>query len=566
MDTKYDLAIVGLGPRGLYALEQYYLRASQKSTQDLPKTIIFEEQEELGVGKAWSVNQPDANWINIADRSLEPFPSRPAMRLKNQNFPEFPSYLDWLEEVMDHTVSDTKDVFHRRKIMGSYLTQRTASVLEPLQDLWIITIKRSKTTAIHKKNHQFYLATNASEKFVAQKVVLALGHLQTAISDQNQEFQNLAHKDGIHFSVHCYSKEAMDIYAFAKAISIKGLGLSMIDILRMVLEHYKGNFERVDGSIFLKYKAAEEHPVLIPFSLDGLPSVPKPLGKHIDLMFSLDPKSQSELMKTLSVIRDTPDSDVAQLIEPIASEIATVYGNLKQRHCDQNIEKATLVKLIVDWLQDPTLSHDHILDQDLPITNYMRKTCKMAVGAVPPSLDYVVGQTWRQLQGDLYNVFSHKTPAPLLADFIKIDEQTKRYSYGPPVESILQLIALEEAGILNFDFVIDPEIELVDSGFQLSNDTESVTTMAMIDAILSGPDIKEVTDPLVQQLQKDGLAQQVHEKLGFHVDQDATHIVAGQRIEGLYSLGRITKGSIYGVDAILEAFNEEKVKWWRESV
>jgi hypothetical protein len=51
-----------------------------------------------------------------------------------------------------------------------------------------------------------------------------------------------------------------------------------------------------------------------------------------------------------------------------------------------------------------------------------------------------------------------------MKELIALNQNTKRYSYGPPVESILQLIAMQEAGILLLDFVNDPEITLVDEG------------------------------------------------------------------------------------------------------
>ena len=45
MDTTFDLAIVGFGPRGLYMLEQYFLKHSQKEIEQLPKVLIFEKDE-----------------------------------------------------------------------------------------------------------------------------------------------------------------------------------------------------------------------------------------------------------------------------------------------------------------------------------------------------------------------------------------------------------------------------------------------------------------------------------------------------------------------------------------
>ena len=595
MDTTFDLAIVGFGPRGLYMLEQYFLKHSQKEIEQLPKVLIFEKDEELAVGKAWSVHQPDANWINIADRALSSFPARPAVHLNNLTIPGFPGYTAWLQEVMNHEMSDVKDTFHRRKVMGAYLTERNTRFIETLKDLGVVTIIRDRVEGLEKNSTDFLLHVSG-KTYASKKVMLTQGHLPTEMSDENKKFEQHAGRDGIYFSADCYSQEAMDIYAFAKAeqsnsnstssaeldqentgttsnakdpskaIGIKGLGLSMIDVLRMILEHDGGHFEKMDGSYHLKYVGGDQEISIIPYSLDGLPLVPKPLGKHIDDQFSIPEADQSALFENLKHLRDQKNTEIGDLLKPIADVMAQVYLSLKVTFCDQSLDKKECSEIIAAWLEDPDVSHDHILSKELPITEYIQNTCGIAMGDTPPSLDYAVGQMWRQLQPDLYNIFSYKTRPDLLNDFIKVDEQTKRYSYGPPVESMLQLLALEKAGILNLDYVTDPDIKLVPDGFKMVSDNMSTTVHALIDAIQASPDVSETNDLLTNDLLNKNLAQQVSEKLAFHVDQDCTHIVNERRVEGLYSFSRLAKGSIYGVDAILECFNREKIKGWLESL
>ncbi len=600
MGSIFDLAIVGFGPRGLYVLEQYFLKYSEKEVEELPKVLIFEEDEELAVGKAWSVHQPDANWINIADRALKPFPARPAIHLKSLTIPDFPGYTTWLQEVMDHEMSDVKDTFHRRKVMGAYLTQRSIRLVKSLKDLGVIKIIKDRVVGLDKNPNGFTLH-GSGKTYASKRIMLIQGHLPTEMSDENIKFKQHADRDGIYFSADCYSQEAMDIYAFAipiaigteqstnnstssaqqdqqsdgttsnskdpsKAIGIKGLGLSMIDVVRIILEHAGGHFEKKDGSYHLIYVGAEHEFSIIPYSLDGLPLVPKPLGKHIDDQFSLPEADQSALFEQLKHLRDQKNTSIRDLLNPIAGMMTQVYLSLNATFCDHPLDKEKCSKIIADWLENPSTSHHHILSKDLPITEYIQATCGMAMGNTPPSLDYAVGQMWRQRQSDFYNIFSYKTRPDLLNDFIQVDEQSKRYSYGPPVESMLQLLALEEAGILNLDHVTDPDIKLVADGFKMVSGEKSITAHALIDAIQASPDVKETSDPLTIDLMYKNLAGQVSEKLGFQVDRDCTHIVNKERMEGLHSFSRLTKGSIYGVDAILECFNQEKIKGWLESL
>ena len=567
MENTFDLAIVGFGPRGLFAVEQYIEKLAVLQTPRLPKIVIFEQDNLWGTGKAWDVNQTNVNWINIADRALSSFPSRKPFSLQYIDFPLFPDYLSWLAQTMNHKVSDVKDTFHPRKVMGSYLSQRAHSLLERLQSLELIQCVEERVVTINSSGPFFEIKTTAQGTYRSSKTLLTIGHLKTKISSQNKEFATHAAETDAHFSTHSYSKEAKRIYSKAKSLAIKGLGLSMIDIVRMVTQHYKGNFENQNGSIFLNYKSKEVHPIMVPFSLDGLPSVPKPLGKHIDDQFAIDKKRQTTLIKKLKHdVAAEKSIEIDQILQPIAREIGVIYLEQNKLFDQGKISIDFLTTLIVNWLKDPSTASPHFLDPNLPITDYITDTCKMAMGESPASLDYTIGQTWRQLQTYLYDIYSFKIAPATMAQLIKVDEQTKRYSYGPPVESMLQILALENAGILNLKYVSDPEIELVEEGFQLKNDNSKITATAMIDAIIPAANLEEIDDPLVEHLVRNNLAEQVCENLGIRVDLDHTHLIDGKRIEGLYSMGRIIKGNIIGVDAILECFNEEKVKLWLDQI
>ena len=92
MEEDCFLSIIGFGPRGLFALEQFYIAIAGLETDVLPKTRIFESNLVLGVGNAWDVTQSHANWTNISDRDLINFPSRPGFAFSHIDFPSFPSW------------------------------------------------------------------------------------------------------------------------------------------------------------------------------------------------------------------------------------------------------------------------------------------------------------------------------------------------------------------------------------------------------------------------------------------------------------------------------------------
>jgi hypothetical protein len=127
------------------------------------------------------------------------------------------------------------------------------------------------------------------------------------MSDQNKELLKHADQDGNHFIHEPYINEAQKIYADAKQIVIKGLGLAMIDVVRMIMEHHKSSFECKSESIFLKYTGNTDVEI-VPYSLDGLAMVPKPIGKEIDDYF--DPNNAEKEQMLIQLKKNIADGKV----------------------------------------------------------------------------------------------------------------------------------------------------------------------------------------------------------------------------------------------------------------
>jgi hypothetical protein len=70
---------------------------------------------------------------------------RDPFQIKGVDLPLFPSYLGWLETVIDVTMSDQKDTFSNRKVIRAYLTKRVQSVVATLKRLGLVKIyKRTR--------------------------------------------------------------------------------------------------------------------------------------------------------------------------------------------------------------------------------------------------------------------------------------------------------------------------------------------------------------------------------------------------------------------------------------
>ncbi|MUU77005.1 FAD/NAD(P)-binding protein [Winogradskyella endarachnes] len=113
-----QLAIIGLGPRGLYALENVITQLSQHNKEI--QILVFENSKEPGAGHVWQEEQPDSNWINITERALTGLENRPKLHYRNATIEAFPSYHNWCNFTLEPHENDT---FPPRKKLGKYLNE-----------------------------------------------------------------------------------------------------------------------------------------------------------------------------------------------------------------------------------------------------------------------------------------------------------------------------------------------------------------------------------------------------------------------------------------------------------
>ncbi|NNE32886.1 MAG: hypothetical protein HKN40_11010, partial [Winogradskyella sp.] len=189
------------------------------------------------------------------------------------------------------------------------------------------------------------------------------------------------------------------------------------------------------------------------------------------------------------------------------------------------------------------------------------------LGNAKVSLDYCVWQVWRHCQPSLYEAFSHaQVKKQIIKKVITLDERSKRFSYGPPIESMQQLLALVDAQIVTLDFVEDPDISLTEDGWRLKNGDDSISTSTvMVNSVLDAPKLLEINSEIIQKLLSHDLIQPIHSDLGIETRKNGFVKTADDKPDvSIAVLGRLAKGSVIGVDAILECFGP-RIEDWAEA-
>jgi len=564
----FVVAIIGCGPRGLSALESLYQKAAQKGST--LSVIVFEETDQPGAGPVYDNEQPDTNWLNVAERAVDIWP-RKKINFKGFSIPQFPTFQEWVGYDSSKKTESEVDFFPPRSKMGTYLRERYESIAHVLEGQELLTMVHGKVVSAKTQDGSISLEVLGGALYEVDEAVLAIGHQPIELDEQLISWQSKSlQMDGPVLFTDPYPVErilASDTVTSERNIGIRGFGLAMIDVTRALSIGMGGDFELSDQQTrHMHYVPSGNEPkAIVPFSLDGLPMAPKPLNLKIDRHYVPSDKElecySGKIKKLLNT--ETLPTSAGFLIEGISPLIATIYSSSKINVPNHRYSTNEIKMIVEAWLKDENFEHELILSLNLTASEMMTQFSSMATGHGEVSLDYCIGHVWRHCQPTMYKLLSFKSlDDKVIAKIVALDERLKRYSYGPPVDSLQQLLALERAGILNLSLLINPEIKLTESGWIFAKDINSISVETMVNSVLDAPQILKVAEPLPKGLIKGATVEALHDKLGIRTRQDA--IVEFDKKDVNYPLavlGRLAKGTLIGVDAIAECFGIRSEIW-----
>ncbi|MEQ3664787.1 FAD/NAD(P)-binding protein [Olleya sp.] len=567
------IAIIGCGPRGLSALENIMIALSNTNLKTLPKIVVFEKSAQLGCGSIYNLDQPDTNWLNISERALT-IAKRPVIQIENAKIEGFMSYHDWTGKSQDAIYSNKHEVFPKRSEVGKYLKARYTSIAQTLQKLDVLTVFNSEVTEVKNNNQSFTITVDNGNNYNADEVVLTIGHQETKTSKQLKDWINYAQNNNtVNLFLKAYPIKhllSIDYKNIAHTVGLRGFGLATIDVIRAITKANGGCFEVIDTNTHkMNYHPGKSTLKLIPFSLDGLPMACKPLNSKIDALFTPSNAKILSFKSELLQIKEDVNYNNGNtfLIKAMATIVANQYLKLGNHAYQHNFSVTALKTITEAYLKDENFKHELLLSQDNAPEVIIQAYVDMATAKQPISLDYCLGQVWRHCQPTLYAMMSHSAlQEDVINKVIALDERIKRYAFGPPIESLQQILALTYQGTLDLNFVNNPEINLTDNGWQLQKHNQEITVNTMINAVLDSPKIEKVISPIVTNLLNDNLIQAIHSKLGVDTKQNGLVVSKNKKQTlNLAVLGRLAKGSVVGVDAILECFGP-RIKDWADGL
>ncbi|MCX7560272.1 FAD/NAD(P)-binding protein [Sulfitobacter sp. F26204] len=533
--SAIKVAIIGMGPRGLGALEALLNQcALHNRTVNLS---VFDPLDLGGAGPNFDPGQSILGLLNTPTRDVQ---LDTELILACGGFPEW-------QAGQDHNDIDR---YAPRAELGSYLQQRFQDVVTTFKAMLTLSDYHDCATAIRRDETGWHVTSTANEHGPFDEILLVPGQPQTEYDAQWASWVEHSRQSDADCIQAYPDQNVLDAAKgwTGRKVGIRGLGLSTFDVLRYLTAGQGGRFEK---NVY--HKSGKEPDRIFAFSLNGQPPFPKPENARQDQDYSLQ---RVEIEQFLLVLKNAVSLPHDQALDHICDAlVAPTFRIGSTMGMDGDVSD------IRKWLQTERTSPG---DQEThaPVDT-LKQGIAMANGSVPPTIGYVIGQIWRKLQNELRIGFNSAQISPETARaLIDLDEGLKRYAYGPPLSSACAMLALIDCGLVSLSVVDDPDVAMVDEGWQLFDDGEAATVSVMINAVLAPPSLQKITDPFVVQLRSQNFLHEFYEGSGAKTIPDGQVVTAtGAVVKGLCLLGRLSLGSVIAVDSINDCFGASAQRW-----
>ncbi|MGO4911041.1 FAD/NAD(P)-binding protein [Leeuwenhoekiella sp. W20_SRS_FM14] len=486
--SNFNIGIVGFGPKGFYGFER--LIATLHEQPEIPEITIhlFNESEAFATGWVYDVRQPDYLLMNYPNQyiSLKPF-TNPAPILPICTFTE------WRSKQTDNSEAFENTQIAPRKEVGLYLNYFFDELCR-LSDSRI-TIKKhiTKVENIEEKDSRFLLRTNGSpiNNILFDALLITTGH-SPAISSKLQSAK--ADESTIPF-VYPFTEKLKHIRS-QSTVAIKGIGLTAIDTILGLTEGRSGYFKQTNANQLTYFKSGLEPQTIFPFSRSGVPIIPR--GEQTTRLkqtsfylkeFVEKSKSNKHQFDFESEVLPIIKQDIVAAFYHSLFELnnfkfdaAIKYTQLEQVIENFHILHPELGKFTAEALLNPQLNSDK--GQHLAAKNYWEFWIRENQKENSPFV--AAAAAWRFLSEDFNYLYSRNrlTKASKTAFQQAYFGLFNRVSYGPPVSNIAKMIALADAGILDFSFSQSPSVDRMTKNATLSIPNKKIDIQHLVDARL----------------------------------------------------------------------------------
>jgi uncharacterized NAD(P)/FAD-binding protein YdhS len=422
--SPHTVAIIGLGPKGLYCLERL---SAEYAARPLEEGLVVHVFDRVPCSPIYDTTQPDHILVNVAVGEIDLWDAVDPPPAAGRG----PSFLEWYGQPL------TGNEYLPRSVVGRYLCDCLQRMLDHVppgmtivrhheEVIDIENVGRASARPDGLKPVLRLTAANGGEVDV-DKILLATGHQRNDVP-RDETFIPFVYP----------VTETMRAVPAGARVAMLGIGLTFIDA---VLELTEGRGGRFDGGTYVR--SGNEPALIFPYSRTGLPMTPKPNDlppERRQLRFVTD--------EALAALRSRGPVDFERDVVPLI---------------DQELEG-------FDWRA--------AIEPDVDdVTRYMEEAIASAKREVTPI------SLWYEIRTALNDVlrFGGFTPESHRALVEHYFPRFKRVVFGPPVINAEKILALTKAGVIDFRYSrarrIDGVDVLIDARFPKTDITRDASPL-----------------------------------------------------------------------------------------
>jgi len=535
------IAIVGAGPRGVGLLER--LAASAPELHRGPLTVHLIDPHPAGAGRIWrhaqspllAMNSMAADVTMYTDDSVRcAGPIRPG-----------PSFWDWAQRLCLHGDPDaelgpelagelravTAAAFPSRRLQSAYLSWVLREVIAGLPPGMRVQLHRATATGLTEDGDRQLVALDDGRTLRVDAIVLASGHLDATPTVDERALAAEAAAHGLRYLPPEQTTDS-DLSGLApgETVLVRGMGLAFIDLMVLLFEGRGGRFEPVPGSDELRYVPSGAEPRLVVGSPRGAtyhskthyqlraerPPLPRFFGPAVvdGLIATGEPVRLREQVWP-AMAKEIAWGWYHELFRGHPDRVRLPWCEFAARYAELDWDSPRMLALLEHAVPDPVDRIDFAaLDRPL---DGLRAT---GVPELAPLVRARIAEDLRQHVdpnhtphlGAFVAMLSVYAEVTRLAGSGALSARSRAFDLpwwqgffngvasGPPGFRVRQLLALSEAGYIDF-LGAGMWVEVADGRFRAGSatlaDAPPVTTRALVDARLPDPSAARSTDPLL---------------------------------------------------------------------
>ena len=268
---SHKIAIIGMGPKGLYAFERLVHELEIHGAPVDLKILLFESSGNFGCGKIYDPDQPSYLSMNYPNRNIDVWGPRSGSSESGKL-----SLTEFLSPGKTDIDERTGDGFSSRATVGLYLRSCFNELKTIAQKYASVSMVKAVVNelGINESGVSLsYLQPNVMKEVTCNQVIVTTGHDSWKGNLQDYRISIVDRKCDIPF-VYPVVENLRQITSY-ETVGIKGLGLTFIDAVLALSEGRDGIFKETETGTLLYEPSSLEPKKLTAFSRSGMPMVPR---------------------------------------------------------------------------------------------------------------------------------------------------------------------------------------------------------------------------------------------------------------------------------------------------